>query len=128
MIRRALPVLLCLVVAILGMVLFVEAEGRSPGVLYRGEVVFNSTEDYNNFKIFLGRPEVEVIEIQVLASEPPILVKYNIVVPRKDSFPYTFGSVDSGIPSNWWIFALMIAAGMGGVIAFTVVPIEKKDG
>jgi hypothetical protein len=64
-------------------------ERNSANVLYRGEVVFYSEEEYIGFKKFMLSDDIEIGEIDVMASDPPIWVRYdNIETPRSLEFPY----------------------------------------
>ena len=91
--------LVILVVSILALVLgigfIIHSCKTSPEVEYSGQVVFNTEKDYSTFKVYLAQPEVTINDIQVLASEPPILVKYDITIPRSMEFLYTYRSVKS---------------------------------
>lgn len=113
--KRIVVFLVCLAIFVSGIVLLVNAHRYSSEVVYRGYTVFNSTQEYQDFKIYLMQPEVKIKEIQILCSEPPIWVRYSIEVPRFWFFPFNFDCTKGVVPSGVLLgLTLMIALGGGG--------------
>lgn len=55
---------------------------------YEGEAVFNTVEEYTQFKDAVVEPEVQKWEVDALTSDPPILVNYRITTDYGYEFPY----------------------------------------
>jgi hypothetical protein len=57
---------------------------------YSGKEVFNSEAEYTKFKQALVEDNVRWAtgNIQVLSSDPPIIVKYSVEVDKGQIFPY----------------------------------------
>jgi len=99
----------------LGISLAIHSCKTSPEVRYSGQVVFYTEKDYSTFKVYLAQPEVTINDIQVLASEPPILVKYAITTPRNMEFPYTYYSVKSMEDNDALIITYAVLSSLGAV-------------
>ena len=85
-------------------------------VLHTGEEVFPTEEEYLEFKGFCLQPEVEIENISLLASEPPIYARYSLVVPRNINFPY---NVENLQPQSSTTVAVLTAFGVAvGVFFF----------
>ena len=112
------PVLLvifaCLFIS--GISFLVHSYHTSPIACYSGQVIFRTEADYTAFKDYLSQPEVTLDEIQALTSEPPILVKYKVDVPRSWKFPYSYSNIVGVIsPLLTVICAAWIAFGAVGL-------------
>ena len=56
---------------------------------YSGKLVFVSEEEYSDFKLAIGKPEVRIGEdLTILSSQPPIVVDFSVSVPRGYEFEY----------------------------------------
>lgn len=56
---------------------------------YSGNVVLLTEQDYTDFKLAFIEEEVTLIEVEILASEPPIIVNFEAQVSHYDyRFPY----------------------------------------
>jgi hypothetical protein len=55
---------------------------------YEGKIVFDDEQSYTEFKQVIGREDIEINDILVLSSDPPIVVQYDIDVPSDVEFPY----------------------------------------
>lgn len=77
---------------------------------YSGKDVFRTTQEYIEFKECIGREGVGIDEMVVLSSEPPIVVKYSVIVERGIEFPYGSGSLAGNIVASIFIIA---ASGLG---------------
>lgn len=126
----ALLLLLLLFVGLFasGIWLEVHAAHTSLDVFYSGDVVFATEDAYVNFKEYLMKTEVEITDIQILASEPPIWVRYSVSVPRSWDFPYSYDSAQ-GNPSKGQLFgfSFVIAVGVLGAIVSGCVLFEDKE-
>ena len=57
-------------------------------VQYEGKIVFHDNQSYVGFKQVVAETAVEITDIIVLSSSPPIVVQYNINAPSDFNFPY----------------------------------------
>lgn len=57
---------------------------------YSGKVVFESTEEYQQFKRVMAHPDVEIIDIRELSSEPPMIVSFEIDIPEDSGAVFTY--------------------------------------
>ena len=55
---------------------------------YEGTEVFNSEQEYTQFKRALVDYDVEINSVTVLSSSPPIIVKFSVDPPGNTTFPY----------------------------------------
>jgi len=55
---------------------------------YLGKEVFETETQYSDFKRAVGAEEININTIDVLSSEPPIVVSFNVRVPYGNTFPY----------------------------------------
>jgi hypothetical protein len=56
---------------------------------YSGKAVFNTVQEYTQFKLAVGQMESQNVEkLQVLSSEPPIVAFFTVNVPPHTDFPY----------------------------------------
>ena len=62
--------------------------GESSIYAYQGKEVFQTTEAYQNFKIEVGAEKVDIEEMEVLSSAPPIVVQFEVNAPKGLGFPY----------------------------------------
>ncbi len=73
-------------------------------IYYSGKVVFDSEEEYGEFKRVVGREDVSYSTIDILSSSPPIVAKfYQVGVPNVVEFPW--GKVQGGTKedSHAWV-------------------------
>jgi len=109
-----LGVITAFVVGIMGAGLFMFALIGGPWVSYRGEVTFNTSQEFQEFKWYIGDPEVQVQDLEVLGGEVPIWVRYRMVVPRGMEFPYPYDGVAGyGNSGLLVVAALMMVLGFG---------------
>jgi len=99
-----------------GGILFFDYKQNSPQVIYKGDVTFTTEEEYVDFKKYATQPEVIIKEIQVLASEPPIWVRYHIVVPREFEPPPAYDRVVSSLGDKSIVYCGITAVGIVGMI------------
>jgi len=88
-----------------------------------GKTVFNTTNEYIQFKQALANPLITINSITVLSSDPPIIVLYNITRPADTPFPYDgneFGNKTVNDPlMNGLLFAAVISLCTGiGLLFF----------
>ena len=83
-------------------------------VTYEGKAVFQVESQYVEFKQVLARPEVEIEDIFVLSSSPPIIVKFLVTVPESYEFPYG----EAWPPGAWFSYVVGGIAGalVGGLL------------
>ena len=81
---------------------------------YSGTSIFNTEQEYNEFKLDLKNRITEgpvvLDNYSVLASEPPIIVKFEVKVPYDYDFPYgkiyPDNSREADIISATWVSLL----------------------
>jgi len=82
---------------------------------YSGTSIFNTEQEYNEFKLDLKNRITEgpvvLDNYSVLASEPPIIVKFEVKVPYDYDFPYgkihSDNSRGSDVISATWVSLLV---------------------
>jgi hypothetical protein len=86
--KKTQTILICLIA--LGVILTITGLCITPTVdAYSGRVVFNTESDYSQFKQVLADQDVDISDMTVLSSAPPILVQFNQVqVSHNIYFPY----------------------------------------
>jgi len=126
--KKVLVFLLCLGIFISGIVLLVEVERNSPVVNYRGEVIFETVEEYQEFKLYMLSPEVKLMAVDVLASDPPIWIRYSINQPRNQVFPYKYESTQPRPHQGLKVgLGFMIALGGGAALATGILTFTKEE-
>jgi hypothetical protein len=53
-----------------------------------GQLMFNTEQEYSQFKQVIGNNEVEIIDVDALSSAPPIVVQYDVIYPSDYEFNY----------------------------------------
>ena len=76
---KILALLLALGILVTGIMWAVEINNSSP-FCYSGDIVFDNEKDFTQFKEFITQEDVEILAVDVLASKPPIWVRYKVVV------------------------------------------------
>lgn len=128
MFKKILVFLLCLGILASGIVLMVDALKHSPEVGYKGEIVFEKEAEYQDFKYYLLEPEVKLKTVSVLASEPPIWIRYSIITPREWTFPYDYEEFYPEIGAGLSIgLSLMIAFGGGAAVGVGIWTFSKEE-
>ena len=61
-----------------------------------GKIVFETVEDYGQFKRLMGNEAVAIEDVLVLSSEPPIVVEFTVKRQAGFEFPYGKSSPRSG--------------------------------
>lgn len=85
---------LILILVIVGLGLIIGLTGTwlynhdSEMIYYEGKEIFYSEEEYQGFKEFIAQKSIEIQDINVVASAPPILVDYELVIPALYGMPY----------------------------------------
>ena len=113
---KALSLLVFLGLTITGIHLTIAYSSNSPYVIYSGDVTFDTTKEYITFKEYLMRSDIIIKEIQILASDPPIWIRYSVEVPRHWKFPFAYdymGVLTFGIGVA---FNLIVASGLVGTV------------
>lgn len=127
--KRWTLVLAGLVAFVVGLVAIVLSEPTS--YVYSGREVFFNEEDYQAFKrLLVDHPEVVVEEAQIISSEPPIIVLYELRAPVEVPFSlhYEERIVDD---SSTWKWSIPCAI-LGGLVALAsllaALEGEKNEG
>ena len=116
-------VALLFVAFFVGGIFFAVALSNNPPYRYVGEMTFDTEEDYMNFKKYVTEDRVEIVDIDVLASAPPIWVSYNLITPDKvELFPFDYNST-GGSPSTLSVLGVscLIAIGLFGFLITSVI-------
>jgi hypothetical protein len=96
-------------IAIVGIAILYGTGQVSDYGYYRGQEVFYTEQEYIKFKQALVDYEVTIEDIDVLSSEPPIIVKFAIYgVEKPDVFPYG-EKINTGIGMAMFIGVIGIA-------------------
>ena len=120
----------CLGLLIFSVLFLIHAYSTSANVYYRGEEVFDSEQEYHDFKVYMLQPNIKIIGLDVLASEPPIWVRYSANVPREWTFPYDYeysmGQINEGLKAGFLLLGVsaLLASVVMGLVAF--VPREEE--
>lgn len=97
---------------------------------YKGQMTFLTQEDFEKFKYDLKmrvyNDDLKLGSFDVLSSEPPIIVNFQVVVPYNYDMPY-------GTTDDLFISKLSaIIASIGAVFLLIILPVgivvEKKEG
>ncbi len=70
---------------------------------YSGTAVFQTQQDYDDFKAIIGRPDVTINKAEALSSNPPIVVTFEVTAPATVTFPY--GTTESTLTMTQFIAA-----------------------
>ena len=106
--KDLLSIILSLVVLV-GVIFGLYYAWNAPGrTYYEGVEVFPTERDYVEFKMSFTRPEVWLVDAVVLASEPPIIVKFKAKVLNYNYyFPYGQKTIEG-----------YLSKGAGGLVVF----------
>jgi len=85
---------------------------------YKGKEVFTTVGEYTEFKTALASDQVTITKLEVLSSDPPIVVQFEVVVPR--GYPFLYGSIQYFtlvgaimiLPSFLGLFGWLVAGGV----------------
>ena len=100
--------------------------GETAEKKYTGKIVFQSEQEYGQFKQAVGDQEVDISEMQVLSSDPPIVVEFKVYVPHWMEFPYGEHNADlsSTVLPSILLWVVVVVA--GGLIIIAIFLEEKK--
>jgi hypothetical protein len=89
---------------------------------YIGKETFRTEQEYTVFKEAVSNSTVSIESIQSLASVPPIVVNFQLTVPRDEVFPY-------GKKNNEGRMGGYILCGVGliGLCVILFVPCKKEE-
>lgn len=83
-----------------------------PGnVYYSGNIILPTERDYVDFKMAFTNPIVHLEEVEILASDPPIIVKFKA---RVSDFNHPFPYGERNI-QGW------VSKGLGGQVLFAII-------
>lgn len=91
-------------------------------IVYAGKQVFDTEGEYSVFKRILGRQDVQIYSITVLASEPPIVVTFKAEVPNDVDFAY------GSIQDRYYVYGTRWGMFASGVISFLVILMSSLVG
>ena len=96
--------LACLVfVAVLsGTVSVVFAPAGGQHSIYKGQAVFDTPQDYADFKELLAQPEVIITSYTELSRDYPVLVSYDVDIPSDITFSYSEAVMTFGGTYSVW--------------------------
>ena len=78
---------------------------------YSGTVVFTTEEDYVDFKLAFAGEDVDLLDVAILASEPPMIVSFEAQVSHYNyEFPYGERSIQG-----------YYNRGTGGIVGFGIL-------
>ena len=83
--------------------------------------VFETKQEYIEFKRDIADANVERMDIEILASEPPIIVDYTITLPRGEKFRDAKSTTEI-IDGKEWIFMMI-----GGICLTIGLLQTRKD-
>lgn len=84
--------------------------------VYEGKVVLWSDEEYVEFKKAIAPTEVRIRELDILSSEPPIIIQFRIEADKGLGFPY--GKAEEPLGKDWMFFTgLPLSSCMIGLLA-----------
>ena len=78
---------------------------------YGGKAVFSSVGEYQVFKEAVASEEVDIKSLDVLSSDPPIVVSFSVVVPRGSSFEFGEKS-DKSVTMGVGLLAFFLLLGL----------------
>ena len=84
-------------------------------VTYSGTEVFQSEEQYQEFKLYLANHASLIKDIGVLSSEPPIIVQYEVGGTANDGFAY--GKITNRRPTRW-LMGFIFSSILGSIVPF----------
>lgn len=86
-----------------------------------GKVVFETTQEYGDFKRAIADPEVTIEKMDVYSSDPPIVVDFEVTLPDENDFTYgTKKEVDVEGYIGLAIIAGIFIPVLGGSLTFIV--------
>lgn len=80
-------IILGLIALAVGLSLLIAPPGGTHA-LYEGKEMFHTEEEYKTFKLEMGQSGVEIQDLKMLSSEPPIVVAYSVTADNDYIFPY----------------------------------------
>ena len=72
----------------LAVLLMTAASNAGNFAAYEGKEVFTNEQDYGAFKVAIASSEVDIKDMTVLHSDPPIIVVYTVRIPIDSTFAY----------------------------------------
>lgn len=66
---------------------------------YSGQLMFQTKQEYTDFKLAIAQPSVTDWEANVLSSEPPIVVSFKATISPNSPFPY--GDKARDLEESW---------------------------
>lgn len=127
MVTRGLLVILGVVVFAFGVVFLVEAEALDP-VDYRGSAVFNTEQEYQDFKMYIIESDYQLLDATLLSSDPPLLVAYEVRVPGGETFVYPYADAKKTGHFGWRGVGIpMVMLGAVGTVVGSVSAYGRRE-
>ena len=67
--------------------------------VYEGKVAFWSEEEYVEFKKVMAPTQVQIVELDILSSEPPIIIQFKVEVDK--DFEFSYGKKEEVVIPGW---------------------------
>ena len=84
---------------------------------YSGKETFRTEQEYTLFKEVLSNPDIYIISMQSLSSDPPIVATFELTTPKDMEFPY--GEKDNAQRPLGYILAVIGFAGLLVVLIYS---------
>lgn len=104
------------------MVWWIPYEERVADRFYEGKLVFETEQEYSNFKRAVGNSDVRIGNLVVLSSDPPIVVDFSVRVPEGMVFNYGKAS-----RADFAIIPMMVAAFAIFIPSYILIVASGKD-
>lgn len=99
---------------------------NSEKVLYSGVILFDTEQEYLDFKDTLLSEDVSIVSVNVLDNNSPIWVEYKIITPRNMEFSYYFKHKDA--KGEWYYTFIPAIIGAISTLATLLLLTTKKKG
>lgn len=107
-------ILIAAILAIVGGIAWHQALGSVTTYTYAGKVVFETEEEYGDFKRLIGREDIAIQKVGVYSSAPPIVVDFYVSTLSTVEFPYGKATESNNAINNMVFVGAMCAAGWVG--------------
>ncbi len=74
--------------------------------IYKGKIALWTEEEYVEFKKAVAPTEVQIIDLDILSSEPPIIIQFKVIVEKGFEFPYGKVAAKAGVTQDdsWMLY------------------------
>lgn len=84
------------------------------GIASKGRLLFETEQEYTDFKCTLANPDIIIDDMTVLSSDPPIIIDFSVTRPLDTIFDY--GDTHTTIYDDNWTGASLMIIGSGILI------------